>query len=215
MGTPGPGAAPSVITLEKTTRWWWLRHAPVPGPGISGQSDPPCDLGDDAAFAGLAAALPEGALWVCGPLSRARDTASAIGKAGMAAPAPLIEPAFTEQHFGRWQGLTWDRVETEDEKAARAFWRNPATARPPGGESFQELAGRVAGAIERLGREHAGRDIIAVAHAGPIRAALALALDVEPGKSLSVDIDPLSLTRLECFGQTWRVGALNIPFMSP
>ncbi len=202
---------------EKTTRWWWVRHAPVPGPrgGISGQSDPPCDLGDALALARLAAALPEGALWVCSPLVRARDTAGAIIKAGIEAPAPLVEPDFTEQHFGRWQGLTWDRVEKEDGEAARVFWADPATARPPGGESFKELAGRVEEAIDRLGREHAGRDIIAVAHAGPIRAALALALDVEPGKALSVEIDPLSLTRLERFGQTWRVGALNIPFICP
>ncbi len=201
----------------KTTRWWWLRHAPVLGPrgGISGQADLPCDLGDTAAFSRLANVLPEGALWLCSPLARARDTAGAIVKAGIEAPAPLIEPDFIEQDFGSWQGLTWDRVEKEDGKAARLFWDDPVNTPPPGGESFKDLAGRVTRAIDRLGGEHGGRDIVVVAHAGPIRAALAFALDVAPGKGLSVEIDPLSLTRLERFGQTWRVGALNIPFICP
>ncbi len=200
---------------EKTTRWWWLRHAPVSGSGISGQADLPCDLSDTAAFAGLAKVLPEGALWICSPLVRSRETAGAIIKAGTESTLPMIEPDFTEQHFGRWEGLTWDRVEKEDGGAAHVFWDDPVNARPPGGESFKNLAGRVGLAIDRLGRVHAGRDIVVVAHAGPIRAACALALDVAPGKGLSLEIDPLSLTRLDCFGQTWRVGALNIPFICP
>jgi len=86
------------------TRWWWIRHAPVRDGGrIYGQSDLPCDCGDAAVFAGLAAELPAGAVWVTSNLIRTTQTAEAIlaadpGKfAGVEADA-LSE--FAEQHLG-------------------------------------------------------------------------------------------------------------------
>ncbi len=56
---------------------------------------------------------------------------------------------------------------------------------------------RVAPAIARLGRAHAGRDIVAVSHGGPIRAALALALGLEPERALAIAVDNCALTRLD------------------
>ena len=45
-----------------TTRFWWVRHAPVDHDGrIYGQKDMPCDCSDAAVFAGLARQLPRDA----------------------------------------------------------------------------------------------------------------------------------------------------------
>ena len=45
-----------------TTRFWWVRHAPVDSEGrIYGQKDMPCDCSDTAVFAGLARQLPRDA----------------------------------------------------------------------------------------------------------------------------------------------------------
>jgi len=78
---------------------------------------------------------------------------------------------------------------------------------------------RASAAIDRLTAANGGRDIVAVAHAGSIRAALALALDLDPWRGLAVQIDNLSLTRLEYVpgrldmghANAWRVVTVNQP----
>ena len=83
----------------------------------------------------------------------------------------------------------------------------------PGGESFMDLYNRVTSAIDRIMREQAGRDIIAVGHGGTIKAALGLALGGSVEKGLSFDIDNCSVTRLDHFatgGQSnWRLPFVN------
>ena len=187
------------------TRWWLVRHAPVPNPEnrITGQADLDCDVSDTAAFRWLAAALPAEPVWIATPLRRTRQTLDAIR-----AVSPLVEPDLMEQSFGAWEGRTYDAVDS-----AR-FWEAPATERPPGGESFAAVMARVAAAIERLTAEHAGRDLVAVVHAGAIRAALALALDLTPEAALRLRIDTLSLTRLDHvavpgYPPAWRVETVN------
>ncbi|MCP5366268.1 MAG: histidine phosphatase family protein [Hyphomicrobiales bacterium] len=211
--------------MSATTRWWWIRHAPVTGHDgrLYGALDVPCDTSDDASFAGLARNLPADAVWVTSHLSRARDTAAAIVAAEdghlLAAPEPLVEEDFGEQDFGAWQGLAWAEMETYDPAAYRAFWDNPAGSAPPGGESFADLIDRAAAVIARLNAAHAGRDIVAVTHGGTIRAAMAVALDLSPNKAMSVVVDNLSLTRLEFIeggllrghGGQWRISAVNLP----
>ena len=201
------------------TRWWWIRHAPVRDGGrIYGQSDLPCDCGDAAVFAGLAAELPAGAVWVTSNLIRTTQTADAIlaadpGKfAGVEADA-LSELA--EQHLGEWQGLDRKAFYAERKVGTHAFWFAPADERPPGGESFTDLVERVAPAIARLSARHRGRDIVAVTHGGTIRAALGLALDLAPQAALAFSTDNCSLTRLDHLSAgdggpgLWRVVAVN------
>ena len=61
------------------TRWWWVRHAPVPDGGfIYGQRDLDCDCGDAEVFAMLARELPADAVWLTSNLVRTRQTAAAI-----------------------------------------------------------------------------------------------------------------------------------------
>ena len=47
------------------TRWWWVRHAPVPNPErrCYGQSDMDCDVSNEALFRHQAKLLPKGAVW--------------------------------------------------------------------------------------------------------------------------------------------------------
>ncbi len=199
------------MTSAPATRWWWLRHAPVPDPEgrISGRLDLPCDTSDDDWFATLANRLPRYAVLVESGLVRCTQTIGALEAAGLPLAPPLVEPAFTEQDFGRWQGHTWNELAAAEDPDLPAFWQNPATATPPGGESFAALTERVSEAILRLSDEYGGRDIVAVAHAGTIRAALALALDISPETALCFAIDPLSLTRIDVLAGGWRVVGVN------
>ena len=204
------------------TRWWWIRHAPVPNPEqrCYGQRDMACDTSNVAALRALAACLPDDAVWMATTLQRTQKTAAAIHAVREpAAPARdlILEAELIEQHFGDWQGRTYAEIGAfgkAGSDAGHRFWLAPAHSVPPGGESFVQVMQRVAGAVERLTRQHAGRDIVVVAHGGSIRAALAFALGLEPEAALAFSVEPLSLTRLDHIegpgaGHGWRVGVVN------
>ena len=55
-----------------TTRWWWVRHAPVRNDGgnIYGQSDLACDTSDTYVFNAVAKVLPRNAVWYSSNLMR-------------------------------------------------------------------------------------------------------------------------------------------------
>jgi alpha-ribazole phosphatase len=203
-----------------TTRWWWLRHAPVTGLEgvIYGQQDVPCNVGEKAAFCSLAEALPDDAVWVASPLSRTKDTAQALFDELGTKYDLVIEPDLMEQNFGLWQGLKWDDFKESDDPQYRDFWKDAALNRPPEGESFSDVIKRVTSLTKKLNEKFKGRDIIAVAHGGSIRAALALALEISPLRALSIKIDPLSLTRIDHMSEDKfsgvRVAGVNRPFSS-
>ena len=198
------------MSVRRMTRWWWIRHAPVVGFAgrIYGRTDVACDTGDRAAMSGLAAMLPADAVWLTSPLRRARDTAAAIREAGGAGPPPIVEPDFVEQDFGDWQG------QKRSEIIRHRLWIAGAEETPPGGENFVAVMERVRGAVARRTEEFRGRDLVAVAHGGVIRAALGMALDLAPELALAFSIDNLSLTVIERFagsgrGHDWRIAAIN------
>lgn len=197
------------------TRWWWVRHAPVTvNEGrIYGQKDLPCDTDDKDAFAFLARTMPTDPVLLTSTLQRTTQTAAAIQAAGAALPDPVREPAFVEQSFGDWQGLTYDELGGTPGIADR-YWLAPAFERAPNGESFADLVARVVPAITRLTDTHRDRDIIAVTHGGTIRAAIGYATGQDPESCLRFSIANLSVTRLDCIdtdeGRSWRIGFVNL-----
>ena len=199
------------------TRWWWIRHAPVTETNgrIYGATDPNATIETPEAYRALDGMLPDDAIWVTSHLKRTKQTAAAIAEAGGRRIMPLEEPDLGEQSFGAWHGLTYDEVNAFAD--SHRFWLAPATHRPPDGESFADLTIRVSRVIHRLNDENAGRDIIAVAHGGSIRAALGVALDLEPEDALKFATENLSLTRLDHHAASgghspvWRVTWMNRP----
>jgi broad specificity phosphatase PhoE len=196
------------------------------GGRIYGQSDLPADCSDEARMRWLAGMLPEDPVWVTSQLTRTQQTAAAIRAQlpaeGREEPsAPEVEPLLAEQHFGEWQGCTYAELDQVRDGAWHRFWLAPAEVAPPGGESFAEVMSRVGEAVARLSQRHAGRDIVAVAHGGTIRAAVGVALDLAPDKALAVAVDNCSLTRLDRVAgaagshdaegrESWRVAQVNL-----
>jgi broad specificity phosphatase PhoE len=191
MSNPGK---PNVVT----TRWWWVRHAPVREDGgcIYGQKDLGCDTSDRVVFDAVGKILPRNAVWYASNLKRTHQTADAIWAAGFPKPAEMPhEKDFAEQHLGEWQGM--NRAAFLASRPAGSHWFAAIDEPAPGGESFMDLYNRVCGVIERITKEQAGRDVIAVTHGGTIKAAVGLALGGQPDKGLAFDIDNCSVTRLD------------------
>ena len=198
------------------TRWWWLRHAPVNAPEgmIVGQMDVDAKTQKSEPFRDMAKLLPHPDRWLVSPLKRTRQSAEALCRHGELDGQFTIEADLAEQSFGRWQGLNHDEISRKFPDEHRIFWSDPANQTPPGGESFSHLITRVHRAVHA----HRGQDnhnVIAVAHAGTIRAALAIALEISPANALSFAIDPLSLTRIDHIShanneESWRIEGVNI-----
>ncbi len=191
----------------RSTRWWWVRHAPSAGiPGIiHGQDDVDADLSDQAAIDARRATLPEDAVWLTSGLPRTVQTAIALGGTDCRAV-----PGLMEQDFGEWNGKSWDDLRDD---TAREFWQNFATQAPPGGESFVHMMDRVSDAIAELSLEYEGKDIIAVTHSGTIRTALSMALDLFAKSALTFQLNNLSLTEIENIPdddlRVWCVHGIN------
>jgi alpha-ribazole phosphatase len=206
--------------MSHETRWWWIRHAPVTSHTglIYGQQDVEADFRNTAAaLKDLAALLPKELVLITSDLKRASTTADAIAEAGAKWHQTVSEPGFREQHFGDWQGLSTEKVVTIRDKLPHSGWLAPAFERPPNGESFSDVIGRVVPKIIRHTSQNAGTDIVAVAHGGSIRAALAYALRLDPESALSFSVENLSLTRLDHIetaddSGVWRIVCVNRVF---
>lgn len=183
------------------TRFWLVRHGPTHAKAMVGWTDLPADLSDSAALARLSAHLPPDAPVISSDLSRAVTTADALG------PRPRLphDPALREIHFGQWETRTFAEVESETPDHIRAFWETPGDIRPPGGESWNDMASRVSAALDRL---QGPPDLIIVAHFGAILAVLQRALDIPTTQAFSHKIDNLSVTSLT-FGPPPQVFAIN------
>ena len=206
VAAPKPGVV--------TTRWWWVRHAPVREDGgcIYGQKDLGCDTSDRVVFDAVGKILPRHAAWYASTLKRTHQTADAIWAAGFPKPSEMPHVKdFAEQHLGEWQGM--NRAAFLASRPVGSHWFAAIDEAAPGGESFMDLYNRTCAAIERINAERAGRDVIVVAHGGTIKAAVGLALGGQPEKGLVFDIDNCSVTRLDHIasaGHTgWRLPMVN------
>ena len=97
-------------------------------------------------------------------LLRAHATAQAVART---TGAPLVaEPGLRERSFGHFQGRTFAEIEAElPEDALRWRKRDPHYA-PQGGESLVTLRERIERTVTTLAKQHAGEQIVLVAHGG-------------------------------------------------
>jgi probable phosphoglycerate mutase len=150
----------------------FLRHGPTEWNAhgrIQGQTDIP--LSDAGLVQMQGFRLPPdfaGARLFASPLTRARQTAAALGLEN-----PILDARLMEQHWGRWEGLIKPEIMAQDGEDCftRAGLRQDF--RPPDGESVAEVMARVAAFLADAAREE--RDAVAVAHLGVLRAAYTLA----------------------------------------
>ena len=174
-----------------------LRHAPsLTGGLLAGRRDVAADCGDRAALSRLAARIAADAAdadILVSPALRCRQTAEAIGLT-----PDRLDPALWEQDLGAWEGTDPARLPDLGPLSPDAL----AGHRPPGGESFTDMAARVIPVLTAL-----DRDTVVIAHAGTVRAALSMV--VGPA-ALSFSVAPLSMTVLRRAGADWAVDGVNL-----
>jgi alpha-ribazole phosphatase len=163
-----------------------LRHGETPLTGrLIGRTD--CEVTE----AGIAACRDrvEGLAFdaiVSSDLIRAYVCAGSIG-------SPFdADRRWRELDFGAWDGLLTAEI---DPAALGAFWEDPETAPPPGGEPWSSLVERVGDAVEDL----PPGDVLVVTHAGAMRAALAYLFGFSHRTVWAFDLPCASLLSLRLF----------------
>jgi len=190
------------------TTFWLVRHGPTHSTAANGWTDIAADLSDHAQVARTSAMIPSDAIVVSSDLSRAVDTADAVGGARERLGHHVD---LREFNFGDWEGREFDEIAVNDPDASRHFWENPGDAAPPNGESFHALQGRVSRVLHDLAATHGDGHVCCVAHFGVILTAIAHASNMPASVATRFHIDNLSVTRIEYMHTTdsWVVKAVN------
>ncbi len=100
----------------------------------------------------------------------------------------LIEPRFTELHFGEWEGRTSKQIYDKTPKALTRFWSDPQKYPPPGGERLQDFRARVLTAFAELQEHHKDQHQLLVTHGGVIRILLCHLQNIPLTKILELDV---------------------------
>lgn len=104
--------------------------------------------------------------YVSSPLRRATETMEIVrGGLGLPVDAYAREPRLKEIAFGEWEGLTYLDVMKRDKTIVDAREHRKWGFRPPGGETYAEVAHRVGEWYATL-----TRDTVVTAHGGTARA---------------------------------------------
>lgn len=171
-----------------------LRHAPcIPDGRMVGRRDVAADCSDHAAFQRQRQRIGTAGQIVASPALRCQQTAASLDLR-----PDRLEPSLWEQSLGVWEDLPHDQLPDLGPLPLEQLARH----RPDGGESFEEMSGRVIPFLRSL-----DCDSLLIAHAGTVRAALSMV--VGPA-ALSFAVAPLSLTVLRRHDATWSVEAVNI-----
>jgi alpha-ribazole phosphatase len=117
-----------------------------------------------------------------------------------------------EMDFGAWNGRPWDAIEEDHPERLREWMQDWVETPAPGGESFSALARRIKHWREEMTRTLPGRaEVVAVAHAGTIRAALCQALDLPLDRAFHLQVDCAGVSTVVSSRRGWRVACLNAP----
>ena len=172
-----------------------IRHGePVGGRRYRGQIDDPLsDKGWQQMWTAVAGQTPW-QLIITSTLSRCRDFARALGESSA---IPVSEDArFREIGFGAWEGLTADEVCAADPDRLRRYLNDPLNHAPQDAEPLVEFYSRVIDGWQSVLREHDGKQVLIVAHAGVIRAVIAHVLGMPCENMYRLQIANAAVSRI-------------------
>lgn len=119
------------------------------------------------------------------------------------------EDRLREMSFGDWEGQKVSDVWHSSPELIRAYYEDPVSVTPPGGESVLTVQSRIVSAWNSLLDDHGGEHLLLVIHSGVIRLLLAHVLKMPLTSIFTLDVPYASLTRLKVF----HSGAARTPML--
>jgi len=117
-------------------------------------------------------------------LTRARQTAEPIAKA---LGIPLrVEPRLREINQGEWEGQLVDNLKARYSELWSQRAVDPASVRPPGGETVGEVASRVYAALDDIARQFPTGSVLIVSHGLSIATAICHVQNIPVGQAYTV-----------------------------
>ncbi len=144
----------------------------------------------------------------CSPLKRCLETVRALSGISIE-----INPDLQEVDFGFWEGKTFDQIHQLDPAAVQRWADFDPAFAFPGGEGLEEFLIRIR-RVAAVIVDHPANTLLAVTHAGVIRALLCHFLGLHPRQYVLFNVDYASLTILELFGDKGVLAGLNYPCFS-
>jgi broad specificity phosphatase PhoE len=141
------------------------------------------------------------------PLSRARATAEAIGKAANLSPSSV--DGLLDIDYGAWQGLTPDQVRAQWPELLDTWYRAPDWAAFPGGETLQEVLTRAVSALRQVIQRHPGDTVVLVGHDSVNRVILLHTLQLPLSRYWRLGQSPCAINELDFCQNGFVVQTIN------
>jgi len=174
---------------------------------LQGRTDNPLDEVGLAQAEAVAAYLqPEllpDTMFICSPLLRARQTATAI--VNRVGNSFEIDERWIELDYGSYEGLRQAEVPSN----VWRDWRSDNDFATPQGESLNQVQRRVAEACDDLVQRLNGRTAVVVSHVSPIKSAVAWALGMDASVGWKTQLSTASITRISVSSNGVALTAFN------
>lgn len=141
------------------------------------------------------------------PLSRAFETAKILGERRICEVE--IEEGFIDINFGRWQGLSHQKVKEEYKDLYEMWLNKPQMVTFPEGESLEEVSRRSGDALEKVIKKYPGGTLAIVSHRVLNKVLLCTILGLELSHFWYIKQDTCAINRFEYKDQKWYLTILN------
>lgn len=129
------------------------------------------------------------------PLRRCLDVGMHVQK--QSGVSLVIEPGFSEMHFGDWEGQDAESIMATDAERLHRFWLDPDNCPPPNGETMQDFRHRVLSVWDRvLARHYQNEKVLMITHGGVMRVVLQSVLKLSWPAVYRIDIPYAAVVRI-------------------
>ena len=178
---------------------------------VLGTSDVPLtELGRDQAKAAaqkISLMEPSPTILFSSPYQRAKETAGYISN--VIGLNPIFIDGLKEMNSGEMEGIKASEMDDKYPEYMKNWRRDHSTARPPGGETLEEVHSRAWKSILDIFNEYDESLVVVVAHLFPIQGILCNVLGIKSNNFEKLVIDLGSLSYIEIQSNSYRLLRMN------